>query len=196
MSETHSARSRRRAGGRPALRVDADHGALVAAGRRARDRRHPRRARLGRRRRRVPRHDAALPRPAVHDLRRRPDPEPRDEPEDREPDHPLRGGAAPGGGGERPHASASCAGNVTSQAVVSAGQAQERLAARRDHGRRAGGRQGGEGGELARGLRDRRRLDLRRPEDRAAQQADRVEQGRARRTSTRASRTPSSSSRP
>ena len=103
MSETQTARSRRRAGGRPPLRLDADHGALVAARRGPRDRRDARRARLGRRRRGLPRHDAALPRAAVHDLGRRPDPEPRHEPEDREPDHPLRGGAAPGGGRERPH---------------------------------------------------------------------------------------------
>ena len=47
MSETQSARSRRRARGRPAFRVDADHGALVPARRRARDRRDPRCARLG-----------------------------------------------------------------------------------------------------------------------------------------------------
>ena len=42
--------------------------------------------------------------PAVHDLGRRPDPEPRDEPEDRQPGHPLRGRAPGGVAGERPHA--------------------------------------------------------------------------------------------
>ena len=48
--------------------------------------------------------DAPLPRPAVHDLGRRPDPEPRDEPGDGEPDHPLGGRAASRRGGERAHA--------------------------------------------------------------------------------------------
>ena len=191
-----SARSRRRAGGRSPLRVDADHGALVAAGRRARDRRRARRARLGRRRRRLPRHDAPLPRPAVHDLGRRPDPEPRDEPEDREPDHPLRGGAAAGRGGERAHASASCAATSPRQAIVTAGQAQEHLAARRDHGRRARGRQGGEGGRLARRLG--RSASSRPTSTRRSTLLNKqivVEQVRARRASTSASRTPSRSSR-
>ena len=90
--------------------------------------------------------------------------------------------------------SASCAGNVTSPAVVSAGPGQERLAARRDHGRRGRGAQGRERGELARRLRDRHRLDIRRPEDRPAQQADRLERAGARGHRRSASPTPSSSS--
>ena len=194
MSETQTARSRRRAGGRPPLRLDADHGALVAARRRPRDRRGARRARLGRRRRRLPRHDAPLSRPAVHDLGRRPDPEPRHEPEDREPDHPLRGGAPSGRGRERPHRRP-----AARQRLVAGdrhrGPGQERVAARRDHRRRTRRRQGREGGRLARRLRGRRRLDLRRPEDRAPRTSRSSRATPSSRTSTPASRTPSSSSR-
>ena len=84
-------RPRRRARGRPRLGLAADRRALVAAGRRARRRCRARPARLARRRRRLPGEDAAVPGPAVHAGRRRPDPEPADEPEDRERDHPLRG---------------------------------------------------------------------------------------------------------
>ena len=122
MSETNTARSRRRAGGRSPFRVDADHGPLVPARRRAPDRGHPRRARLGLGRRGLPRPDAALPRPAVHDLGRRPDPEPRDESQDGEPDHPLRGGAAKGLSGQRAHARPAARPQSRSAAVVSAGQ--------------------------------------------------------------------------
>ena len=68
--------------------------------------------------------DAPLPRPALHDLGRRPDPEHRDEPEDGEPDHPL---ARPRSG--RPSEASGLTlgqlrGRVTSQAVVTAGQAR------------------------------------------------------------------------
>ena len=185
--------SRRRAGGRPSLGVVADHGPLVPAGGRAPDRRRPRRPRLGRQRRHVPRPHAPLPRAAVHDVGRRPDPEPRDEPGDGEPDHPLRGGPAPRRGGERAHARPAARQRHLEGGRLR-GPGPERVAARRDHGQRASPAQGGEGGERARRVGRRRRLHLRRPEDRPAQQADRVEPGRARRTSTSGSRTPSPSS--
>ena len=140
--------------------------------------------------------DAALPRPAVHARRRRPDPEPRDEPEDGERDHPL---ARPRSSRPQPHAGcdpASCAATSPRTAVVSAGQAHERLAARRDHGharrRRAQGRARG---ELARRTRvigvvstyvD-QKIEL-------LERADRLEHGRSSRTSTahRDARSPSS----
>ena len=187
MSETQSARSRRRARGRSPFRVDADHGALVPARRRAPDRGHPRRARLGLGRRGLPRADAALPRPAVHDLGRRPDPEPRDEPEDGEPDHPLRGGAPRGARRPAGSRSASCAGHVTSAGRRQRRPGQER--ARRSSRSRSTRPPAHKAEKAANSLAElghRRRLDLRRPEDRAPQQADRVEQGRARPTSTSA----------
>ena len=94
MSETQTARSRRRARGRSAFRVDADHGPLVPAGRRAPDRRHPRRARLGLGGGEVFRGRTLLylGQPfttsgggQIQSLATNP--------EDGEPDHPLRGGA-------------------------------------------------------------------------------------------------------
>ena len=181
MSETKIARSRRRARGRSAFRVDADHGPLVPAGRRAPDRRHSRRARLGRRRRGLPRPHPALPRPALHDLRRRPDPEPRDESEDGEPDHPLRGsrcGAPLRRAGSR---SASCA--ATSPRPPSSAPARGRTCRRSSRSRSMRPRRGKAekaADSLANSVID-VGLDLRRPEDRAPQQADRLEPGRARR---------------
>ena len=98
---SRGSRARRRAGSRPLLRLAAPQGALVASGRRSRHRRrrgHRARAlrRLG-----LARADDRLPRPAVRAARRRPDPEPRDEPAHGERDHPLRGRAQARVGRER-----------------------------------------------------------------------------------------------
>ncbi len=77
--------------------------------------------------------DAALPRPALHDLGRRPDPEPRHEPEDREPDHPLRVDAAEGVSRQRAHARpAARPRHLGCRRQRRPGQ--ERDATRRDHG--------------------------------------------------------------
>ena len=124
--------------------------------------------------------DAPLPRPAVHDLGRRTDPEPRDEPEDGEPDHPLARRRC-----ARPPAASGLTvgqlrGRVSSEAVVSAGQGKNVSPLVEITVDAAAAAQGREGGELARECGHRHRLDLRRPEDRAAQQADRLEQDRAR----------------
>ena len=84
--------------------------ALVAPARRSRRRSDPRRARLGRNRRRLPRGDAHLPRPALHPGRRRTAAEPPDEPEDGERDRSQRG-SDQGCGERRRHAPrARCAG--------------------------------------------------------------------------------------
>ena len=196
MSETQSARSRRRARGRSAFRVDADHGALVPARRRAPDRRRssacsPRVG--GGEVFRAP--HAPLPRPAVHDLGRRPDPEPRDEPEDGEPDHPLRGGAAHGRPRRAGSRSASCA--ATSPRPRSSARARARTSRRSSRSRstRPRGHKAEKAANSLANIGHRRRLDLRRPEDRAPQQADRLEQGRARGHRPARSRTPSRSSR-
>ena len=151
-----NARSRRRAGGRSPLCLDADHGALVVAGRRARDRRHARRARLGRRRRGLPCDDAALPRAALHDVGRRPDPEPGHEPEDRESDHPFGGRAAQARPPQRAASRSASCGATSRRGDRHGGPGQERLPARRDHGRRTDRGAGRGGGGFARGVGRRR----------------------------------------
>ena len=148
-----------------------------------------------RRRRGLPRPHAALPRAALHDLRRRPDPEPRDEPEDGEPDHPLRGGAAPGRRGDSGLTLGQLRGNVTSAAVVSAGQGKNvspLVEITVDAPRRAKAR---EGGGLA------RRTPSSTSSRPTSTRRSRSSTGRSRRagpsspTSTSASRPPSRSSR-
>ena len=179
MSTAPHARSRSREGGRSPLRLVEDHGALVAARRGPRDRRGARCPRLGRRRRRVPRDDAPLPRPALHDLGRRSDPEPRDEPEDGQPDHPLRGCAQACCDRERHDRSPAARERLVGRDRHRRAGA-ERLATRRDHRQGAEARSGREGIRVARQLGRRRRLALRRPEDQASQRADRRQQEGAR----------------
>ena len=150
------ARSRRRAGGRSPLGLVADHRPLVASRRRARDRGRPRRARLGRRRRdRGKAKTLALPRPAVHDLRAAARSR-----ASRRTRRPSARSSAPRPRSSRRRSRAACTvgqlrGHVTSQAVDGRGQAQEHLAARRDHGRRPGAAQGREGGRRSGAIRDR-----------------------------------------
>ena len=79
-------------------------------------------------------------------------------------------------------------GNVSSAAIVTAGQGKNVSPLVEITVKAPTGRQAAAGVGLARELGRRRRLGLRRPEDRAAERADRREQGRARGRSTRGSR--------
>ena len=190
------ARSRRRARGRSAFRVDADHRALVAAGRRARDRRHSRRARLGRRRRRL----TAPGRCSTSGSRSRPRAAARSR-ASRRTRRPSARSSAREAALRRAAAASGLTlgqlrGNVTSAAIVSAGQGKNVIAARRDHGRRGAAPQGGEGGRLARRLGHRASS---RPTSTRRSSCSTSRSSRARPsspTSTRASRTRSRSSRP
>ena len=147
-------------------------------GRGSRRRGRDRRSRLRRRRADVEGEDTALSRAAVHDLGRRPDPEPRHEPANGQRDHPLRVRAQARRVGER--AARRPAEGSHHLAGGDRGRADtEPDAARRDLGRRAGSGQGREGVRRPRQFRDRRGVDVRQPEDRAPPAPDPVEPGRA-----------------
>ena len=171
MSERrHRRRSRRRARGRPPLGLDADRGPLVAAGRRARGRRDPRRARLRRRRRglHAPTTLLYLGQPftpsgggQIQSLATNPKTVSRD--------HPLRGRARAGRARERASRPGSCAATSRRRRSSRAGQAQEPLAADRDHRatRPRPARRPRRPRTRSRRVVMDRRVDLRRPEDRA-----------------------------